>query len=293
MITYVPLARWVAPVVPIEPPLADLDRIGFLPLADGEVLLSAHYYPLAVRLDGPAPVIGALVRRDLLGRGLTGANGQWLGAYTPLSLRCFPLRLAGAPSADPLADFEIANLPRGDTKPKVVRIRDDKGAPTKELLAIHEGLKSVWDGQQKMRPGLDLLLVADLLVPILERGPEKRPSQFHTVDRRRYVQFSKFTLEAMTRGSFGAVDLATALTFSQAHLHAEVRPAHVPLPATGETLITAADAALAAGIDTITPWLDTSELFPGAWAADASIWQASASAAPAAPDAKISAPAST
>jgi len=292
MIRYVPLRRWAATVVPLDPPFPELDAIGWLPLAAAELLLSAHYYPLAVRLDCANAMIGAITRRDMMARSLIGANGRWSGAYTPIALRCFPFRLSEAPTGQPLADLEVANLPRKEVKPRLLRIKDEANAPTRELNSIHEGLTNVWDGQQRLQAALDLLLVADLLVPIAEPNASEGHTIYHTVDRRKFAQFSKLGLEAMTRASFGAIDLVTALTFSQVHLRVDLRPPAVPASPVGEIAVAGGDSGLAAGIDTITPWLDTSELFPGAWAADPSIWTGPA-AATNAEQAPLSAPAST
>jgi SapC len=290
MIKHIALSLWPAPLIPIEPPFAELDTISWLPLADGELLLGAHYYPLAVRLDGASASIGAITRRDMMVRSLMGANGKWSGAYTPISMRCFPLRLSGAPTGNPLVDLEVAILPRKEVKPRLLKLKDEAGEATEELKSIHEGLTSVWDGQQHLQAAIDLLLVADLLVPIADPDESDRQTIYHTIDRRKFAQFSKFGLEAMTRANFSAVEVATALTFSQAHLRADLRPPAVPASPAAESAVGGADSALAAGIDTITPWLDTSELFPGAWAADPSMWSpvSETGAEPA-----VSAPAST
>ncbi len=268
MITYTALNLWPAPAVPLHPPFAHLDAIGWLPLGDGELLLAAHYYPLAVRLDGPSPVIGALIRRDVMVRDLINPNGRWSGAYTPVALRCFPLRLTGKTSGDPMADLEIARIVPGPVKPRGIKLKDDAGAPSTELLSIYKGLSSVRQSQDRLAAALDLLLVADLLVPIADHRSSK-PSAFYTVDRQRFSKSSNHMLEAMVRHAFTSIDLVTVLTFSQAHLRADLRPAMAPPP-------TSADAHASGehsyGFEAILPWLDTSELFPTAWAGDPTAW---------------------
>jgi SapC len=292
MIPYLPLRRWTAPVVPIDPPLGELDRLADLVLAEGEIMLTAHYYPLAVRLDGADPTIVAIVRRNMLARSMIGPDGRWLGAYTPISLRCFPLRLASQPTDDPLADLEVANFKPASAQPKLLRIKDEAGAPTSELKAIYDGLKTVWESQQKMRAALDFLLAAELLVPIADPEGGDKPSPYFAIDRRRAGQLSPRALEAMTRTTFGAVDLLTVLTFSQAHLRPDLRSPLATAPATADGAVVA-DTTLVTGIDTITPWLDTSPLFPGAWAADASNWATQQAPETALPGAAFTAPAST
>lgn len=279
MIKYVPLSAWTAPGIPVEPPFGHLNDIGMVPLNDNEVLLSAHYYPIVVTLDGPRAGIGALLRPDMLARDLIGRNGRWSGAYTPVMLRCFPFRFAAtAVSGDPIADLEFGRVPSSGTAPRLLRMREEGGGASRDLNVLYEGVKSVWQGQQRMLPALDILLAADLLVAIRGPAESERASPYYTIDRRRFANTSPHALEAMARNSFTPLDLATAMIFSQAIL----RPALRPLTATpGETAPAATTAAIsvagdigAGGIETITPWLDTSELFPGAWAADPSIWAA-------------------
>ena len=273
MIRYLPLRDWSAPVAPIDPPFDKLDQLGWLPLADSELLLCAHYCAIGVRLDGQHPMVGIVTHTDILARSLIANDANWTAAYMPISLRCFPFRLQGPPGDDPLAGLELAAVKPLSEKPRLLRLRDEQGGPSKELLSIHDGLKNVWESQQRWQAALELLLIADVLVPIKRQADAAPRSGLHTVDRRRFVQLSKTALEAMTRHSFAAIDLVTAMTFSQIHLRPEFRPqaSAVATPADGQA---AADAGLGGGLETITPWLDTSELFPGAWAADPLNWRA-------------------
>ncbi|MEQ1611398.1 MAG: SapC family protein [Hyphomicrobiaceae bacterium] len=279
MIRYVALREWTSTGIPIEPPFGHLDDIGMLLLNDNELLLSAHYFPIAIRLDGPRPSVGAIVRRDMMTRDLVTVDGRWAGAYSPILLRCFPFRFAApAATGDPIADLEFGRVPLKTDKPRLIRMRDDEGAASKDLTILYEGVKSVWEGQQRLQPALDQLLAADLLVPIGADGDAipKAPEIYYTIDRRRFAQWPAQSLEAMTRHSFTAIDIATVLSFSQVHLRAELRPSMTaPAKADAATATTAADNALSGGLETLTPWLDTSELFPGAWAADPSIWAVS------------------
>ncbi len=286
MIRHVPLSRWQAAVIPMQPPLSDFENIAVLPLADTEMLLAAHYYPLVVRLDGPCPELGFLIQRSMLARALTAADGRWLGAYSPIALRCFPLRLMRPPSDDPIADLELATFKLSVAKPRLLRLKDESGAPSKDLVAIYDGLKSIWNSRRTLGPALDLLLVAGLLVPLPGAGGDHRPSSFHTIDRTRVLSLSAVALEAMTRSSFAAIEVMTALTVSQIHLHASIKPPVAPPPDTGAA---AAHHAAGMNLDTITPWLDTSALFPGSWAADAALWTATGPAGVASQD--VTAPA--
>jgi SapC len=283
MITYMPLAQWPAPVLPLHPPFAHLDAIGFVPLGEGELLLAAHYYPLAVRLDGAVPVIGTLTSRDMIARSLITADGRWTGAYTPVALRAFPLRMRDAPTGDCIQDLDIARIAPGPVKPRGIKLKDEAGGPSKELLAIYDGLKALQQSQNRLASALDLLLVADVLVPLGARSSAKRPT-FYAVDRQRFAKSANHTLEAMTRHAFTSIDLATVLTFSQVHLTADARPAII-------AATTGADVAVPAeqsyGFEGILPWLDTSELFPTAWASDPDAW-ARTDGSPAATPAQIS-----
>lgn len=273
---FIPLSSWSGDELPLEPALAHLDRIGWLPLGEGELLLAAHYLPLAVRLDGPRPQLGAIVRRDMLARDLVAPPGRWVGGYSPMSLRCFPFRIGARKlTDDPIADLEFAQLKDGVSKPKPLRIRDENGASTAELKVIYENVKGILVGQHRMQPALDTLLAAELLVAIGAPETELHAAGYFTIDRRRFAASSNHALAAMARNSFSTIELATVLNFSQVHLRAEIRPAATPVPtAPGEQAAPPIETGLQSGLETITPWLDTSELFPGAWAADPSIWRA-------------------
>jgi SapC len=273
MITYMPLSQWPAPLVPMHPPFSHLDAIAWLPLSDGELMLAAHYYPLAVRLDGAAPVIGALIRRSMMVRSLIGPNGRWSGAYTPIALRCFPMRMTGEPAGDPLADLEIARIAPGPVKPAGFKLKNEAGQPSKELLSLYEGLQTLRQGQSRLAAALDLLLVANVLVPINDPDAIAGSPAFYTVDRQRFSRASNHTLEAMARHTFTSIDLVTVLTFSQAQLRADLRPRPEVVPPASSAPVSSEQSY---GFESILPWLDTSELFPVAWAADLAAWAAGA-----------------
>jgi hypothetical protein len=274
MIKYIALRDWTATGIPVEPPFGYLDDIGMLLLNDNEVLLSAHYFPIVVTLDGPRASLGALVHRDMVARELVNPRGQWAGAYSPILLRCFPFRFGAAPpTGDPIADLEFGRVPLKTDKPRLIRMRDDAGAPSKDVTVLYEGVKNVWEGQQRLLPAIDQLLAAELLVAIGTGA-----ATYYTIDRRRFATWSNHALQAMARHSFAAIDLATAICFSQLHLRPELRPS-MAAPATTEAATAAAggtESTLISGFESLTPWLDTSELFPGAWAADPSVWSAAA-----------------
>ncbi len=271
MIRYTTLSAWPTAIVPAHTAYSHLDTIGWVPLSDGELLLASHYFPLAVRLDGTTPVIGALVRRDMMVRALVSPNGAWSGAYTPIALRCFPLRLAGPSTGDPITDTEIARIAPGPTKPRGLTFKDEAGLPSKDLASIYEGLRTIEQGQARLAPALDLLLVAGVLAAIPEPEPLKTPDwpQMFTVARRDFAMAQNHTLEAMTRTSFTSIDLVTVLTFSQTHLRSELRPAAAGPVNPVEATPTAEQSY---GFESILPWLDTSELFPVAWATDSTAW---------------------
>lgn len=292
MITYIALRDWKSTGLPVEPPFGLLDDIGMLEVNDNEVLLSAHYFPIVINLDGPRPRLGTLLRRDMIARDLVNRDGRWTGAYSPILLRCFPFRFAApAPTGDPIADLEFGRTPLKSDKPRLIRMRDDAGAASKDLAILYDGVKSVWEGQQRLQPALDQLVAADILVPIGADGGSPKPAAtYYTIDRRRFAQWSKHALEAMARQSFLAIDIATAMSFSQVHLKPELRPSMSPQPATEGAVAAGAETSLVSGFETLTPWLDTSELFPGAWAADPSIWAPPTTAEAARP---VSAPAAT
>lgn len=187
------------------------------------------------------------------------------------------MRLTGPSTGDPIADIEIARIVPGPNKPRGLTFKDEAGVPSKELASIYEGLKTLEQGQAKLSPALDLLLVAGVLTAIPEPEPLKTPDwpQMFTVARRDFAKAQNHTLEAMTRTSFTSIDLVTVLTFSQTHLRSELRPA-AAAPATSAEATPAAEQSY--GFESILPWLDTSALFPVAWAADPTGWSPEAPA---------------
>lgn len=190
-----------------------------------------------------------------------------------------------------MRDLEIASIPPGAVKPRGIKLKDEAGAPSKKLLAIYEALIALRQSQERLAAAVDLLLVADVLVPLAAAAPSPAKRHgFYVVDRQRFAKSPNHMLEAMTRHAFTSIDLATALTFSQAQLRADVRP-NVTTAATAATNLSAAEAAgQLYGFDGILPWLDTSELFPTAWANDPDAWAEAASILPAGP--AVSVPAS-
>lgn len=280
MIRYIPLRDWPHAAIPVEPPFGVLDEIAFVPLADTEMHLSAHYFPLAVSLAGPRACLGAIVHGGMHARALVTPDGKWTGGYTPIVLRCFPFRLCVAtPTGDPIADMELGRImPLRKDPPRVLRVRDDQGEVSRDLKTLYEGIKTVWEGQARLLPGLDMLLAADLLVPIGKPAGGEQADTLFTIDRRRYAAYSNAALEAMARRSFQPIDLATVLGFSLGNLRAELRPEALSpeVPATEATAAGAApETGFGSGLEQLTPWLDTSELFPGAWAAAPSVWAGS------------------
>jgi hypothetical protein len=268
MISYTPLSQWPSAHVVTHAAIDHLDAIEWVALGDTEVLLCAHFYPLAIRLDGVRPVLGALVRRDMMVRDLKAPDGRWLGAYLPIALRCFPMRLNGVPTGAPLVDLEVARLPLGDAKPRALPIKDADGKCTKELTALYQGLCVVSAAQDKLAPALDLLVVSNFLAATTRPDGAGRGPDYYTVDRGRVELASKHAFEAMGRHAFTCLDLMTALTFSQAHMPALMRAA-----ISTQKLEAAEVVDHMPTIDQTLPWLDTSELFPGPWAADAQVWQ--------------------
>lgn len=284
MIRYQRLKDWSAPVAPLSTPFDKLHHIGAVPIAESELLLCAHYYALCVDLQGARPQLGVLLRPDMLERSLVSATGQWTGAYSPIALRCFPFRMDRAPTDDPFEDLDLAPIKPDAEQPRLLRLKDEAGAATPQLMSLHEGLKGVWTGQDGFQPGIETLLIADLLVPM--RMPAGVPGgPLYTVDRRRFSQLSKQALEAISRRSFSPIDIATALTFSQSHLKEACRPVSSAPPAADSSVNATAERETSSALDLLTPWLDTSELFPGAWAADPSVWSSAAAPADSTPPA--------
>ena len=98
---FVPLERvsgqnWQRP-----PSFAFATTLAHLPLADSEVLQTAHHLPIVVAETDDGLHVVALLHAGLTRIPPVGEDGRWRRSYMPIALRCLPFRLASPPGASP------------------------------------------------------------------------------------------------------------------------------------------------------------------------------------------------
>ncbi|GGD99080.1 hypothetical protein GCM10011390_17330 [Aureimonas endophytica] len=198
-------------------PLARFDfapRLGWIALNDTEFHLSAQHLPLALRLVGGLPRLGAVLDPSLLAKPQVGGEGRWLAPYLPIALRTFPFVLAGRPSERPID--EILVLPgtrRIGTRGQPICLDPATGTLAPEMQAIRNTLHMLRKGGERLTRALDLLGIAGILAPLGRPGGEATP--FLTIDPERFAALDPGAVAALAHESFLPLDLATAILFSR------------------------------------------------------------------------------
>lgn len=218
MISFSPFSRMSAGTIEYTPGWQLRNELEWTPLRASEVRLSANYYPLCARLQRGRWTLGAIIHDDFQHDPHVGPDGSWLGAYIPLSLRCYPIRLADVGADRPEEDIEIGTSTPTDGPRQVLRIREHDGTPSADLKRIHEGLLAMRADEDQIGAMLDLLAVAGLLAPFANTD------KYLTVDASRFGHQSGLGLSAMVRRSIEPVELAVALIYSQRNLRDGIRP---------------------------------------------------------------------
>jgi len=69
-----------------------VSELPWVPVSVTELHLTAHYFPIAIRLRDGVPSLGAILSDQYLIRAPITATGDWQGGYQPIALRSYPLR---------------------------------------------------------------------------------------------------------------------------------------------------------------------------------------------------------
>jgi SapC len=193
-------------------------RFPYISLSDSELLLSAHYMPIAIAFPDGAPCVVALADPALSRQSAFDENGHWRAGYKPMALRCLPFRLAATLTGDPLHDLEIAVGWPETPGPMLKPLRDSNGLASKELHVVSDLLKRQHEGAVRLARASDRLLLADLLKPITASSDNINSTgsgSLYTVDGERLKTTKSAQLAAMARQDFLAIDLLSACIFSQ------------------------------------------------------------------------------
>ncbi len=198
-------------------------QLAWIPVNDTEFHLTAHHLPLAVRMLGGMPRLGALVHPAFLARPVVDAGGRWRGGYRPLALRTYPFLLSDRQGGRPIDGIDVVTE-AGLVGPWGMPICSDPAAGTlsPEMAAIRNTLLMTRTGAVKLSAALDLLRISNVLVPL--RDPAGQPALDHTVDGARLAALDEGAVAALAGRSFLPLDLAGALLFSRRHFHPDRLP---------------------------------------------------------------------
>lgn len=239
--------------------------LAWIPVNDTEFHLTAHHLPLAVRLLGGMPRLGALVHPAFLHRPAVDEDGLWRAGYRPLALRTYPFLLSNRTGGRPIDEIDMvaqAGLVGAWGMP--VCADPAAGTLSPEMEAIRNTLRMTRAGAVKLSAALDLLRISNVLVPL--RDPAGRPALDHTVDPGRLAALDEGAAASLAGRSFLPLDLAGALVFSRRHFHPDRLPvperasAAGPLADAGPRGGEAADLVLA-NLEAMNFALDGSDLF--------------------------------
>jgi hypothetical protein len=240
--------------------------LAWIPVNDTEFHLTAHHLPLAVRMLGGMPRLGALVHPAFLRRPAVDGQGVWAAGYKPLALRTHPFVLSGRRTGRPIDEIDVVT-DAGLVGPWGMPVSSEQtvGVLSPEMAAIHKALVAMRAGAVKLSAALELLRIANVLVPL--RDPAGQPAADLTLDPQRLAGLDEGAVAALAARSFLPLDLAGALVFSRRHFRPErlpLAPAR-PLPSSFEAAARAplaepADIVLAS-LEAMNFALDGSDLF--------------------------------
>ncbi|WP_279478806.1 SapC family protein [Aureimonas sp. SK2] len=199
--------------------------LAWIPVNDTEFHLTAHHLPLAVRMLGGMPRLGALVHPAFVWRPVLDQQGAWAASYKPLALRTHPFVLSNRRGGRPIDEIDVV-AEAGLVGPWGIPVcADPAGAVlSQEMAGIHKALVAMRAGAVKLSAALELLRIANVLVPL--RDPAGNPAADHTVDAARLAALDDGAAAALATRSFLPLDVAGAILFSRRHF----RPERLPLP---------------------------------------------------------------
>ncbi|MBM0204742.1 SapC family protein [Micromonospora sp. STR1s_5] len=185
-----------------------------IPLSDSELLQTSHHLPLLVEVDGPTTRVVAGVSPALVRQSVVDEQGRWLRAYMPLALRCLPFHL-GVPKTGEIArgTLMISDAFTGEQGGAEGPAQNVDRLPSP--AAMTATLVAATTGMAKLGHAADRLVLADLLVPIGERGGG--PELF-TLSLDRLGKFTAHRAAALVLDSFLPMHLLFAMVFSRRHL---------------------------------------------------------------------------
>jgi len=195
-------------------------ELTWVPVSATEIHLACRYYPLAIRFDGPKPMLGLIVDQRYIMQPLLDAAGTWRGAYRPIGVRCFPF-VAPRIGDDPLDDILISADSKYVSETAGISIIDKAGRPDRLLNELHRLFRLLQRAQESFAGILDQYLIGSLLVPLANANTDQT---LYVIDPQRLLHLEPAAFGAMARHGFLGVDVAVACLFSLQTLRPEYRP---------------------------------------------------------------------
>lgn len=184
-----------------------------------ELHLTCRHFPLALAMAEGGPRLGLITDDRYLTYRLHDENGQWLGAYRPIGVRCFPFSVRRI-GDDPLADIVVDEDRIAGRKADVRTI--PAAQAERHLAELHRLCCLLKRSEDLFAAALDQLLIAEVFVPLNDEA--ERSTNLSVIDPERLSGLGKPALGALGRHSFRSIDVAIAGLFSLRNLKPEFRP---------------------------------------------------------------------
>lgn len=191
-----------------------LGAFPYVPVADTELLLSAHHFPIAISCGETGPEVVLVLDATFLRTRVTDARGRWQRSYVPLAIRTLPFRLDPGGAENPAIQASAALGLLGN---QGHRLLEPDGSQSRELAAVRTLLETLRSGRERLRRAAERLILADLLCTIMPPGGRKTSPALLTVDGNQLERLSPNRAAALISDGVAEMDLAIACRFSQRH----------------------------------------------------------------------------
>lgn len=213
-----------------------LDRLGFVPLSDSELLQTSLYLPLAVREGVGTYEVVAVVHPAFLAQQPLRTDGRWRLSYMPIALRCLPFR-NGDRVATGEATLEMAADLEADDDSVVLPLTEN-GRMQQDLARLISLLDRLEKGKARLSSAAASLVAADLLVPLVSTDAGNALAadvKLLVIDPQRLRKLTPSRTVALAADSFLPLDLATAFVFSSRLWAPNLAPDRTTMDDNGQT----------------------------------------------------------
>jgi hypothetical protein len=186
--------------------------LAHLPLADSEVLQTAHHLPIAIAEKDDGLHVVALPHAGLTRISPVAEDGRWRRSYMPIALRCLPFRLASpsgpAPRLEIAPDLGIA--PPGVQGARLTTTTDVLQADLQPMASLLTRLES---GHRRLNRAAERLFLTGVLAVI--EGIPADYGAYLTVNPQAFEDLAPEHCAFLARDHFLPMDLIAACLFSR------------------------------------------------------------------------------